>query len=55
MTATPHCRPQRRPQPASVVASGLPLPSAVVVAADGTVYSTILWLVPGQAQVIPLT
>lgn len=39
----------------SVVAGGLPLPSAVVVAADGTVYATILSLVPGEAQVIPLT
>jgi hypothetical protein len=38
-----------------VVADGLPLPSAVAVAANGTVYATILSLVPGEAQVIPLT
>lgn len=38
----------------SVVAADLPLPSAVAVAATGRVYSTILSLVPGEAQVIPI-
>jgi len=44
--ATGHCE---------VVAGGLPLPSAVAVGVDGTVYATILSLVPGEAAVIPLT
>lgn len=38
----------------TVVAGGLPLPSAAAVGGNGTVYATILSLVPGQAQVIPL-
>jgi len=38
----------------SVVAGSLPLPSAVAVDRNGTVYATVLSLVPGSAQVIVL-
>jgi len=38
----------------SEVATGLPIPTATTVA-DGTLYATILALVPGAAQVVPLT
>ena len=38
----------------SVVATGIPLPIAVAVDREGTVYAAIAALIPGAAQVITL-
>jgi hypothetical protein len=38
----------------SVLAGGLPIPTAATGGKDGTVWATILSLVPGSAAVVPL-
>jgi hypothetical protein len=42
------------PLSCSVVATGLPIPTATTIGKDGTLYTTIWSLVPGQADVVPL-